>query len=90
MQNVLHYTPFETGLGLLPSTVGVLVGTPLTGYIVPRIGAKKTFAAGPFLSCLGLFMLLGISTRSNYFLSLFPGIFLSGLGFGVTAMPAIM
>ena len=63
------------------STVGVLVGTPLTGYRVPRIGAKKTFALGLFLSCLGLFMLRAFLRCSNYFLSLIsPGIFLSGLG----------
>jgi MFS family permease len=68
--------------------VGVLVGNPLTGYIVPRIGAKKTFAAGAFLSSLGLFMLLGISTHSNYFLCIFPGIFISGVGLGLTMMPA--
>jgi MFS family permease len=89
MQNVLHYTPIETGSALLPSSVAMLVGTPLTGFLVPRIGARKTFALGTSLSSLGLFMLLGISAHSNYFVSVFPGILISSLGLGVSNMPGL-
>jgi ferredoxin len=67
----------------------MLVGNPLTGFLVPRIGARKTFALGASLSSLGLFMLLGISAHSNYFVSVFPGLLISSLGLGISNMPGL-
>ena len=41
MQNVLHYTPVETGIALFPNSIAVVVGNPLTGYLVPTNRGEK-------------------------------------------------
>ncbi len=46
MQNVLHYSPLQTGIRFLPSTLVIIVMGPLAGRLTDRVGARPLMAAG--------------------------------------------
>ena len=41
MQNVLHYSPLQTGLRFLPSTLVIMVTAPLAGRLADRVGSRR-------------------------------------------------
>ena len=88
VQNVLHFSPFLTGFALLPSTLGSILGSAVSGLVVARFGAQRTFIAGGLLCSLGLWLLLQANADSSYWTAVLPGDGLSGLGLGLTMMPA--
>lgn len=54
MQNVLGYTPLQTGLAFLPHTVvAIAVGTLLTPRLMRRIQPRTLVAAGALLAAAG-------------------------------------
>ena len=86
LQNVLRYSPIETGATFLPMTLPLAFSQPIAGKISDRIGARWPMAAGMAtlaLSCL----LLSRADEGSGFWSLVPGLVLAGLGMGVTMTP---
>lgn len=88
VQDVLHYAPAVAGLALLPSTIGSLIGPAATGYLVPKIGAKRTWLLGGAGLLAGGAILATVQPESSYWLVILPGDFLAGLGLGFSLMPA--
>lgn len=65
-RDLLQVTPGELGLVLLVGSIGSLLGLPLAGRVVNRIGAARTVVLGATL-LLGGFLAMGpviVSTRS--------------------------
>ena len=56
MQQVLHYSPIEAGLGFAPMSATVVLGSALAGRIAVRVGAGRVLSAG--MTCIGLGLLL--------------------------------
>ena len=46
MQNILHYSPLETGLRFLPSTLVIIVMGPLAGRLTDRVGPRPLMTLG--------------------------------------------
>ena len=46
MQNVLHYSPLQTGVRFLPSTVVIIVMGPLAGRLTDRVGPRPLMTLG--------------------------------------------
>src|SRR6266702_6241032 len=87
LQQVKHYSPFLTGVALLPSFVCALLATSLSGAFMPRLGAKRIMAIGLLLSALGCFGMVMIDTHTSYLLL---ACLLAVLGFGLASvLPAI-
>src|SRR5205085_1501366 len=55
MQNVLGYTPLETGLRFLPATILIIVSGPIAGRLADRVGSRP-------LMTIGLLMVAGALT----------------------------
>lgn len=86
LQNVLRYSPIETGATFLPMTLPLAFVQPIAGKVSDRIGARWPMAAGMAtlaLSCL----LLSRVDESTGFWSLVPSLVLAGVGMGVTMTP---
>jgi EmrB/QacA subfamily drug resistance transporter len=86
MQNILHYTPLQTGLRFLPATLVIIVMGPLAGRLTDRIGPRPLMTTGMLVVAAALFIQSRLTVHTGYGL-LLPGFVLMGLGMGLTMSP---
>jgi EmrB/QacA subfamily drug resistance transporter len=86
MQNVLHYSPLQTGVRFLPSTVVIIVMGPLAGRLADRIGSRPLITIGLLLIASALGIQSQLTVHSGYGL-LLPGFILMGMGMGLVMSP---
>jgi EmrB/QacA subfamily drug resistance transporter len=86
LQNVLHYSPLQTGLRFLPSTVLVIIAGPIAGRLSDRIGSRPLMTLGLLVVAGALFIQSGITPHTGYGL-LLPGFVLMGIGMGLVMSP---
>lgn len=88
LQKVHHFTPVQTGLGLLPATTTVvLMSTLVTRRLLTRFGARPVLLAGLVIMTAGQLWLAQISRHSSYVAGVLPGILLTALSIGLS-LPA--
>lgn len=83
LQFVRGFSPFETGLGLIPLLLGFFVGTALAHRLIARLGTKVVTAAALTLVASVLIGLSFLQIGTAYWLI---GTQLSLLGFGLSNM----
>jgi EmrB/QacA subfamily drug resistance transporter len=76
----------HTGLLLAPQGFGAMLTMPASGRLVDRIGPGKLVLTGIVVIALGLGVFTQVSDDSSYVL-LLGGLFVMGLGMGMTMMP---
>ena len=86
MQNILHYSPLETGLRFLPSTLVIIVMGPLAGRLTDRVGPRPLITLGLVLVAIALLIQSRLTIHSGYGL-LLPGFVLMGIGMGLVMSP---
>ena len=87
LQEVLHFSPLQTGLALVPSTATVvLTSTLLTRRLLARLTLKQVLLAGLVAMTIGQLWLTRISGASGYASAVLPGQLLTALGIGL-ALP---
>jgi MFS family permease len=87
LQRVEHFSPLDTGLALVPSTITVvLTSTFLTRRLLARIGVKWMLLAGLTAMAAGQLWLAQISVGASYASAVLPGLLLTSLGIGL-ALP---
>jgi EmrB/QacA subfamily drug resistance transporter len=86
LQNVLHYTPLETGIRFLPSTVLIIITAPLAGRLADRVGSRPLMTIGLLIVAVSLVIESRLTVHSGYGL-LLPGFVLMGLGMGLVMSP---
>jgi EmrB/QacA subfamily drug resistance transporter len=86
MQNILHYSPLQTGVRFLPSTLVIIVMGPLAGRLTDRVGPRIPMTLGLMTVATALFIQSHLTARTGYGL-LLPGFILMGLGMGLTMSP---
>jgi EmrB/QacA subfamily drug resistance transporter len=87
MQDVLGYSPLETGVRFLPLTLLSFTVAPISGQLLKRFEPRWFFAAGLGLVGTGLLLMHGVSDDSSW-TALLAGFVLAGAGIGL-ANPAI-
>ncbi|MCW7942330.1 Puromycin resistance protein pur8 [Streptomyces hygroscopicus] len=88
LQVVRGYSPLRTGLGYLPLTAAVVVGsTQISARLLPRVAPRALMAPGMVLAAVGLLILTRMRVDSAYATEILPGLVLIGLGMGLTFMP---
>jgi MFS family permease len=81
-RDALDLTPSRLGLVLLAASVGALIGLPLSGLVVERLGARRALGTFASVGTLGLSVIgAGIALPSVLVLAI--GLVLTGLGSGV-------
>jgi EmrB/QacA subfamily drug resistance transporter len=86
LQNVLGYSPLETGLRFLPATLIIIVAGPVAGRLTDRIGPRPLMTAGLLLCAASLFLQSRLQVDTAY-TQLLPAFLLLGLGLGLTMSP---
>ncbi|MCZ7419514.1 MFS transporter [Verrucosispora sp. WMMA2121] len=87
LQNVVGWSALLTGLALLPMTLLLLVGSPLTGALSTRIGPRLPLTVGPVLAAVGLLMLREIEPGASYWGQVLPGVAIFGVGLTLVVAP---
>ena len=86
LQNVLHYSPLQTGLGFLPLTAALFLASQLSARFVEQFGPRRVMVVGTLLSTTSLALLSRMSETSSYGYILVPLVLL-GLGNGTAFVP---
>jgi EmrB/QacA subfamily drug resistance transporter len=86
MQNILGYSPLETGVRFLPTTLVVMVAGPIAGRLSDRIGSRRLITAGLLLIAAALAWQSRITVDTG-FGYLLPAFVVMGLGIGLVMSP---
>jgi EmrB/QacA subfamily drug resistance transporter len=86
MQNVLGYSPLETGVRFLPVSLLSFLAAPIAGKLAERFPVRAFLSAGLALVGLGLVLMSGID-RSDDWTTLLAGFILAGIGIGFVNPP---
>jgi EmrB/QacA subfamily drug resistance transporter len=87
LQLVVHYSPLESGLALLPVTVIMLIFSARSGQLAARIGPRLQMTAGPFVVAAGLLLLTRATHSGNYLAQVLPAVIVFGVGLAITVAP---
>jgi EmrB/QacA subfamily drug resistance transporter len=87
LQNILGYSPLQTGVRFLPVTGLGLVLAPVAGRLAARMPPRWFLGGGIALVAAGLFLMHGVGANSSWTV-LLPGLMLAGAGVGI-ANPAL-
>jgi EmrB/QacA subfamily drug resistance transporter len=82
MQNVLGYSPIQTGAAYLPLTFGVGVAAGISSQLVARTGTRPLIVVGALFAAGGMYYLSRIPVDGSYLTDLFPGMMIVSLGLG--------
>ena len=83
MQNILHLSQINTGLGYVPIAIGVAIGAGIASQMLfPRIGTRPVIIAGAIVCSGALFWISRITVHSTYSANLLPPFVLFALGVG--------
>jgi EmrB/QacA subfamily drug resistance transporter len=88
LQQVLHYSAIEAGLGFLPMTLSIFAASTLAPRVVARFGPRRVIATGMLASAVGFMLLSGVSPGGAYVNTVLVGALFSALGMGFTLVPA--
>ncbi|HCH34353.1 MAG: Drug resistance transporter, EmrB/QacA subfamily [Candidatus Saccharibacteria bacterium GW2011_GWC2_48_9] len=90
MQNILGYTPIQSGLAFLPFPI--ILGTMAWNApkLVDRFGIKKLLTVGTILPTIGIALLTILPLDGNYFIHILPSILLIPAGMGLFFVAAIL
>ena len=82
MQNVLGYSPIQTGASYLPLTFGVGVAAGISSQLLPRLGTRPLIVTGSLIAAGGVYWLSRIPVHGTYLANLLPGMLVMSIGLG--------
>ncbi len=86
IQNVLGYSPIETGAAFLPMTILIILIAPRAGKLTDTLGARWLIGAGLALVSVSLVLFAQLD-RGSTFWHLLPALIVGGAGMGLTMTP---
>src|SRR5271156_1029566 len=88
LQQVLHQTPMQAGMHMIPQGLGAMLTLRLTGPLVDKRGPGKILLVGIALIIVGLgTFAFGVAKQAEYQPTLLVALAIMGLGMGCTMMP---
>ena len=87
MQQVLGYSPLETGVGYLAVAGTAIIWANVAAAAVNRVGVKPALVFGMSLMTVGLLYFTQVSVGGSYWTDLFPGFLIIGLGLPFAFVP---
>ena len=84
LQQERGYSAIQTGLMLVPATIGVLLASGMAQRMASRHPQRLLIRAGFTLTVVGLALLVALARQDSAVWTFWPGLFL--MGFGVGAM----
>lgn len=82
LQEVLNYSPMETGLCFFPAAVAVVIGAQISSRIVGKFGPRNIMAVSTAVVGLSLLWMSQATATSTYLSAIFGPITIAALGLG--------
>jgi EmrB/QacA subfamily drug resistance transporter len=86
IQNILGYTPTQTGALFLPMTVLIILVAPQAGRLSDRLGSRWLIGSGLSLVTLSLVLFAQLDQHSDFW-NVLPGLLAGGVGMALTMTP---
>jgi len=81
MQQILRFSPVETGLGFLPLTGAIIIVAPLVQTkILPRLGPRAVIVTGMTLGIIAMVIFTRLTPGGSYATHVLPGLIPAGAG----------
>jgi DHA2 family multidrug resistance protein len=88
LQQLLHETPLQSGLQLIPQGLGAMLTMPLAGTLMDKRGPRNVLLVGLALISAGLSVFAyGAWQQADYLPTLMVGLVTTGIGLGCTLTP---
>jgi len=87
MQQVLGYSPLETGFAYLAVAGTAVIWANVAAQAVNRVGVKPALVFGMSLLTIGLVYFTQVSVGGSYWADLLPGFLIIGLGIPFAFVP---
>jgi EmrB/QacA subfamily drug resistance transporter len=82
MQNVLGYSPIQTGAAYIPLCFGVVIAAGATSQLLSRFGTRPVIVVGALIAAGGVYDLSRIPVHGSFVADLLPGMMVMSLGLG--------
>jgi MFS family permease len=82
MQNVLGYSPIQTGAAYLPVCFAIGIAAGVSSQLLSRTGTRPVIVAGSLIAAGGIYWLSRIPAGGSYVTDLLPGMLVMSIGFG--------
>jgi EmrB/QacA subfamily drug resistance transporter len=86
MQQVLGYSPVQTGASFLPLTLLIIVIAPRAGALTDKVGSRWLVGFGMTLLAVMLFYYSQLGANESFW-KILPGLLIGGIGMGLTMTP---
>ncbi len=87
LQQVAGYSPLESGLATLPTTVVMFALSRRFGALADRRGPRLFMGAGPIVAGIGLLLLLRVQVQVDYLTEILPALLVFSVGLSMTVAP---
>jgi EmrB/QacA subfamily drug resistance transporter len=87
MQQVLHYSPVQTGIAFIATTLAVVVFSNVAQTLVTRLGPRRVLTAGLLLAAASLVLFARLPVDGHYIWDLLPALVLAGMGVALSFVP---
>jgi EmrB/QacA subfamily drug resistance transporter len=82
MQNVLGYSPIQTGAAYLPVCFVTGISAGVASQVISRTGTRPVVVAGALIAAAGVYWISRIPVHGSYVSDLLPGMVVMSIGFG--------
>ncbi len=82
MQNVLRFSPIQSGSAYLPVTAVIMVTAGICSALIGRTGTRPIIVVSAVVASGGMYLLSRIPTDGSYIPDLLPGLLVMGVGLG--------
>jgi EmrB/QacA subfamily drug resistance transporter len=89
LQHIMRYTPLDAGLALLPTIALIAAGSPVSGALATRTGARMPLVAGAGIAALGFGLFVKLGYGAAYAASVLPATIVLGLGLAGAVAPLV-
>jgi MFS family permease len=83
LQTVRGYNAIQTGLILIPATIGILLSSALAQRMAQRRSQSTLIRSGFVITIAGMLLLLWLASATSSILNFIPGLLLFGVGVGI-------
>jgi EmrB/QacA subfamily drug resistance transporter len=87
LQQIAGFTPLQSGLATLPSTLVMFALSRRFGALADRYGPRLFMGLGPLIAAVGLALLVRIGTHVRYLTDVLPALLVFSLGLSMTVAP---